>query len=149
MATLTLESSITCLGCKTMQQYPSGFRTGLCFMCFPRSIDNRDAEINLNDVLKMLFTRKSSFLRCEQKIIDFLRRELEENYFKELKKTIPKGYMLNIGKNHYDNYNLETGEVSKTWQGCIMILEPGACDPDYDIPLAIFHLDSNFNIIKS
>ena len=50
MATLTLESSITCLGCKAMQQYPSGFRTGLCFMCFPRSIDNRDAEINLNDV---------------------------------------------------------------------------------------------------
>ena len=130
-----------------MQQYPSGFRTGLCFMCFPRSVDNRDSKINLNDVLKMLFTRKSSFLRCEQKIIDFLRKELEENYFNRLTKSIPKGYMLNIGKNHYDNYNLETGEVVKTWQGCIMILEPGASDPDNDIPLAVFHIDDNFNII--
>jgi hypothetical protein len=147
MATLTLESSITCQGCKAMQQYPSGFRAGLCFMCFPRSIDNRDAKINLNDVLKMFFTIKSSFPRCEQKIIYFLRKELEENYFKGLTKTIPKGYMLNIGKNQYDNYNLETGKVSKSWQGCIMILEPGASDPDNDIPLATFHLDNNFNII--
>ena len=147
MATLILESSITCQGCKAMRQYPSGFRSGLCFMCFPRSVDNRDSKINLNDVIKMLFTRKSSFLRCEQKIIDFLRQELEEKYFKRLTKAIPKGYMLNIGKNHYDNYNLETGEVVKTWQGCIMILEPGAHDPDNDTPMAVFHLDENFNIV--
>ena len=147
MATLKLEPSITCLGCSKMQQYPNGFRTGLCFMCFPRSIDNRYSEINLNDILKMLFTRNGSFLRCDQKIIDFLRKELETNYFKHLSKIIPKGYMLNIGKNHYEDHNLVTGDVRKYFRGCIMILEPGANDPDTDIPLATFHLDENFDII--
>tara|TARA_A100001388_G_scaffold24933_1_gene16137 strand:+ start:482 stop:832 length:351 start_codon:yes stop_codon:yes gene_type:complete len=116
-------------------------------MCFPRSIDNRDCEINFNDILKMLFTRKNSFLRCDQKIIDFLRKELEDNYFKRLSKPIPKGYMLNIGKNHYEDHNLVTGESTKYWRGCIMVLEPGANDPDNDVPLAVFHLDKNFNIV--
>ena len=72
---LKLNSSITCMGCQNIRQYPNGFRSGLCFMCFPRSVDNRDCEINLNDILKMLFTRKNSFLNRDQKIIDFLRKE--------------------------------------------------------------------------
>jgi len=147
MSTLKLNSSINCLGCDVMRQYPNGFRTGLCFMCFPRSIDNRNCEINFNDILKMLFTRKNSFLRCDQKIIDFLRKELEDNYFKRLSKPIPKGYMLNIGKNHYEDHNLVTGESTKYWRGCIMVIEPGANDADNDVPLAVFHLDKNFNIV--
>jgi hypothetical protein len=147
MAILTLNPSINCLGCSGMKQYPNGFRSGLCFMCFPRSIDNRDCKITLNDILKMLFTRKNSFLRCDQKIIDFLRKELEANYFNRLSKIIPKGYMLNIGKNHYEDHNLVTGNVHKYFRGCIMILEPGAHDPDNNIPLATFHLNENFDII--
>ncbi len=147
IATLTLKPSINCLGCNGMRQYPNGFRTGLCFMCFPRSIDNRECKINFKDILQMLFTRKTSFLRCDQKIIDFLRKELEETYFKRLDNEIPKGYMLNIGKNHYEDHNLVTGASKKYWRGCIMILEPGARDPDNDIPLATFHLDENFNIM--
>lgn len=147
MFTLKLNSSITCMGCQNMQQYPSGFRSGLCFMCFPRSVDNRDCEINLNDILKMLFTRKNSFLKCDQKIIDFLRKELETNYFKRLPNSIPKGYQLNIGKNNYEDHNLVTGNVRKYSEGCIMILEPGANDPDNDIPLATFHLNEAFKII--
>tara|TARA_B100000575_G_C22798561_1_gene471574 strand:- start:95 stop:538 length:444 start_codon:yes stop_codon:yes gene_type:complete len=147
MSTLKLNASITCLGCNGMKQYPNGFRTGLCFGCFPRSIDNRDCEINFNDILKMLFTRKNSFLQCDQKIINFLRKELENNYFKHIPESIPKGYMLNIGKNHYEDYNLVTKTSRKYWEGCIMILEPGANDPDNDIPLAVFHVDENFNIV--
>ena len=147
MSTLKLNASITCLGCKGMKQYPNGFRSGLCFMCFPRSIDNRGCEINFNDILKMLFTRKNSFLRCDEKIINFLRKELEDTYFPRLPKAIPKGYMLNIGKNHYEDHNLVTGEVSKYSQGCIMILEPGSNDSDTDVPIAVFHLDENFNIL--
>jgi hypothetical protein len=147
MFTLKLNSSITCLGCQNMRQYPNGFRSGLCFMCFPRSVDNRDCEINLNDILKMLFTRKNSFLKCDQKIIDFLRKELETNYFKRLPNSIPKGYQLNIGKNHYEDHNLVTGNVRKYSEGCIMILEPGANDSDNDIPLATFHLNEAFKII--
>ena len=147
MSTLKLNPSITCLGCDGMRQYPNGFRSGLCFMCFPRSIDNPSAQINFNDILKMLFTRKNSFLRCDQKIINFLRKELEETYFPRLPKAIPKGYMLNIGKNHYEDHNLVTGEVRKYSLGCIMILEPGANDPDNDTPMAVFHLDENFNIV--
>ena len=77
----------------------------------------------------------------------FLRKELEDNYFKRLSKPIPKGYMLNIGKNHYEDHNLVTGESTKYWRGCIMVLEPGANDPDNDVPLAVFHLDKNFNIV--
>jgi hypothetical protein len=146
MATLKLNPSISCLGCDGMKQYPNGFRSGLCFMCFPRSIDNRDCEINFNDILKMLFTRKNSFLRCDQKIINFLKKELEDTYFPRLPKAIPKGYMLNIGKNHYEDHNL-TGKVIKYSLGCIMILEPGANDPDNDTPMAVFHLDENFNIV--
>lgn len=147
MSTLKLNPSITCLGCDGMRQYPNGFRTGLCFMCFPRIIDNPGAEINLNDILKMLFTRKNSFLRCDQKIINFLKKELEETYFPRLPKAIPKGYMLNIGKNHYEDHNLVNGKIRKYSLGCIMILEPGANDPDNDTPMAVFHLDENFNIV--
>lgn len=147
MSTLKLNPSITCLGCDGMRQYPNGFRTGLCFMCFPRIIDNPGAEINLNDILKMLFTRKNSFLRCDQKIINFLKKELEETYFPRLPKAIPKRYMLNIGKNHYEDHNLVNGKIRKYSLGCIMILEPGANDPDNDTPMAVFHLDENFNIV--
>ncbi len=146
MSYLKLEPSITCLGCDGMRQYPNGFRTGLCFMCFPRSIDNRDCKINFNDILKMLFTRKTSFIRCDQRIIDFVRKELENTYFKRLDISIPKGYILNIGKNHYEDHNLVTGDIRKYSKGCIMILEPGANDPDNDIPMAVFHLDENYNI---
>lgn len=147
MEILKLPSSINCLGCANLRQYPNGWNKGLCFMCFPRSIDNRECDININDVLKMLFTIKSAFLRCDIKIINFLKKHLETYYFPKLSKTIPKGYMLNIGKNHYQDHNLVTGEVSKYFEGCIMILEPGANDPDNDVPMAIFHLDRNFNII--
>ena len=147
MSTLKLNPSITCLGCDGLRQYPNGFKSGLCFMCFPRSIDNRECEINLNDILKMLFTRKNSFLKCDQKIINFLRKELEDTYFPSLPKAIPKGYLLNIGKNHYEEHNLETGNLRKYSEGCIMILEPGAHDPDNDIPIVVFHLDEHFNIV--
>ncbi len=147
MSTLKLNPSITCLGCNGMKQYPNGFRTGLCFMCFPRSIDNRDCEINFNDILKMLFTRKNSFLQCDQKIINFLRKELETNYFNRIPESIPKGYMFNIGKDHYEDHNLVTKTSRKYWEGYIMILEPGSNDSDNDIPLAVFHVDENFNIV--
>ena len=95
----------------------------------------------------MLFTRENSFLNCDQKIINFLRKELEDTYFKHLSKIISKGYMLNIGKNHYEDYNITTGEVSKYMRGCIMILESGSNDPDNDIPMYTFHLDKHFNIV--
>ena len=52
MATLTLNPSITCMGCAGLKQYPKGFRSGLCFMCFPRSIDNRDCKITLSSVTR-------------------------------------------------------------------------------------------------
>ena len=147
MATLTLNSAITCLGCQGLKQYPNGFRTGLCFMCFPRSIDNRDCEINFKDVLQMFFTRPASWYRCDQKIIDFVRSELEKNYFKRLPNAIPKGYLLNIGKNHYQDHNVVTGEITKYFHGCIMILAPGSNDPDNDVPLATFHFDRNYDIL--
>ena len=95
----------------------------------------------------MLFTRKHAWYRCDAKIINFLRSELENNYFKSLPNAIPKGYLLNIGKNHYEDRNLETGEVTKYFNGCIMILEPGANDPDNDVPLATFHFDRNYNLL--
>ena len=147
MATLTLGPAITCMGCEGMRQYPNGSRSGLCFMCFPRSIDNHDCKITFKDVIKMLFTRKNAWYRCDQKIINFLRSELENNYFKRLPKAIPKGYQLNIGKNHYEDRDLVTGEVTKYFNGCIMILEPGANDPDNDVPLATFHFDRNYNLL--
>ena len=147
MATLTLGSAITCMGCEGMRQYPNGFRSGLCFMCFPRSIDNPDCKITFKDVLQMIFTRPTTWYRCDHKIINFVRSELENNYFKRLSTAIPKGYMLNVGKNHYEDHNLETGEITKYFHGCIMILAPGSNDPDNDVPLATFHFDRNYNIL--
>ena len=96
METLTLGTSLNCLGCANMKQYPNGWRKGLCLWCFPRMVDDRDCDININDILKMLFTRKGAFLRCDQKIIDFLKNHLETHHFPKLSKTIPRGYMLNI-----------------------------------------------------
>ena len=147
MDIIKLTPSINCLGCANLKRYPNGWTKGLCFMCFPRSIDDRECDINIKDVLKMLFTRKGAFLRCDIKIITFLKKHLETNHFPKLSKTIPSGYMLNIGRNHYEDHNLVTGDVSKYYEGCIMILEPGANDSDNDIPLAVFHLDRNFNIV--
>lgn len=147
MATLTLEPAVTCMGCEGMKQYPNGFRSGLCFMCFPRSIDNRDCKITFKDVLKMIFTRPATWYRCDQKIINFVRSELEKNYFKSLPEAIPSGYMLNVGKNHYEDHNLETGDITRYFHGCIMILAPGSNDPDTDVPLATFHFDRNYNIL--
>lgn len=147
MATLTLNPSITCMGCQGLKQYPNGFRSGLCFMCFPRSIDNRDCKITFKDVLQMIFTRPAAWYRCDRKIINFVRSELEKTYFKRLPEAIPKGYMLNIGKNHYEDHNLVTGKVTKYFNGCIMILAPGSNDPDNDVPLATFHFDRNYNIM--
>jgi hypothetical protein len=147
MEILKLPSSINCLGCVNLRQYPNGWNKGLCFMCFPRVINEPNSDININDVLKMLFTIKSAFLQCDHRIINFLKKNLETYHFPKLSKTIPKGYMLNIGKNHYEDHNLVTGEVRKYYEGCIMILEPRANDPENDVPIAIFHLDRNFNII--
>jgi len=147
MATLTLGPAITCMGCKGMKQYPNGFRSGLCFMCFPRSIDNQDCKITFKDVLQMIFTQPAAWYRCDDKIITFIRSELEKNYFKRLAKDIPKGYMLNVGKNHYEDRNLVTGKVTKYFNGCIMILAPGSNDPDNDVPLATFHFDRNYDIM--
>ena len=115
---------------------------------FSQNGDDRECDININDILKMLFTRKGAFLRCDQTLIDFLKNHLETHHFPKLSKTIPRGYMLNIGKNHYNDYNAETGEmIGKHWEGCIMIFDPGANDPDNDIPIEVFHLDNNFNIV--
>ena len=147
MATLTLGPAITCMGCEGMKQYPNGFRSGLCFMCFPRSIDNRDCKITFKDVLQMIFTRPAAWYRCDQKIITFIRSELEKNNFKRLAKDIPKGYMLNVGKNNYEDRNLVTGKVTKYFNGCIMILAPGSNDPDNDVPLATFHFDRNYDVM--
>tara|TARA_E500000331_G_scaffold46844_1_gene39472 strand:- start:275 stop:718 length:444 start_codon:yes stop_codon:yes gene_type:complete len=147
MATLTLEPAVTCMGCEGMKQYPNGFRSGLCFMCFPRSIENHDCKITFKDVLKMIFTRPATWYRCDQKIINFVRSELEKNYFKSLPEAIPSGYMLNVGKNHYEDHNLETGDITRYFHGCIMILAPGSNDPDTDVPLATFHFDRNYNIL--
>ena len=147
MATLTLNSAITCLGCQVLKQYPNGFRKGLCFMCFPRSIDNRDCEINFKDVLQMFFTRPAAWYRCHDKIINFVRSELEKNYFKRLPDAIPKGYLLNIGKNHYEDFDAVTGEITKYFHGCIMILAPDSNDPDNDVPLATCHFDRNYDIL--
>ena len=143
---LNHEHTVTCLGCKGMTQYPNGFRKGLCFFCFPKSIDDREADIEITDIIKMLFTR-NTFLKCDDQIINFLKSELETNHFPKLSRTIPKGYQLNIGKHHYDNFNANTGKlISKTWKGVIMILEPWACDPDTDVPIATFNIDDDFNI---
>tara|TARA_B100001027_G_scaffold57548_1_gene38866 strand:- start:985 stop:1428 length:444 start_codon:yes stop_codon:yes gene_type:complete len=147
MEILKLPSSINCLGCANLRRFPNGWNKGLCFMCFPRVIDKPNSDININDVLKMLFTRKGSFLRCDIRIINFLKKHMEVNHFPKLSKPIPKGYMINIGKNHYEDHNLVTGEVSKYYEGCIMIIEPSANDPDNDVPLAVLHLDRNFNIV--
>tara|TARA_Y100000590_G_scaffold179768_1_gene204922 strand:- start:17037 stop:17483 length:447 start_codon:yes stop_codon:yes gene_type:complete len=145
--TLQLGTASTCLGCKQITQYPNGFRKGVCGLCFPRSLDDKTCDITLNDIVKMLFTREGSFLRCDQRIINYLRKALEIYNFPKLSKSIPKGYQLNIENEKYSDYNSAGELIGETWDARIMILEPNACDPINDIPIATFNVDRNFNIL--
>ncbi len=145
MDTLTLYKSLNCLGCANLQRYPQGWNKGLCFMCFPRAIDEPTSDININDVLKMLFTRKGTFLRCHDRIINFLKNHLEKHHFPKLSKTIPKRYQLNIENEKYSDYNSSGELIGESWNAIIMILEPGANNPD--IPIATFNVGRDFNIV--
>ena len=147
METLKLYKSLNCLGCANLQRLPYGWNKGLCFMCFPRSIDEPNSDININDVLKMLFTRKGTFLRCHDRIINFLKSHLEKYHFPKLSKTIPKGYQLNIENEKYSDYNSSGQLISESWNAIIMILEPHARDPMNDIPIATFNVGRDFNIL--
>ena len=142
---LNHKHTVTCLGCKGMKQYPNGFRKGLCFFCFPKSIDDREADIEITDIIKMLFTR-NTFLKCDDQIINFLKSELETNHFPKLPSTIPKGYQLNIENEKYSDYNSAGELIGGTWDARIMIFEPNARNPGTDIPIATFNVDRNFNI---
>jgi hypothetical protein len=142
---LNHKHTVTCLGCKGMKQYPNGFRKGLCFFCFPKSIDDREADIEITDIIKMLFTR-NTFLKCDNQIINFLKSELETNHFPKLTRTIPKGYQLNIENEKYSDYNSAGELIGGTWGARIMIFEPNARNPGTDIPIATFNVDRNFNI---
>ena len=147
METLKLYKSLNCLGCANLDRLPNGWNKGLCFMCFPRSIDEPNSDININDVLKMLFTRKGTFLRCHDRIINFLKNHLEKHHFPKLSKIIPKGYQLNIENEKYSDYNSSGKLIGESWNAIIMILEPHARDPMNDIPIATFNVGRDFNIL--
>ena len=116
-------------------------------MCFPRAIEEPNSDININDVLKMLFTRRGTFLRCHDRIINFLKSHLEKHHFPKLSKTIPKGYQLNIENEKYSNYNTSGELISESWNAIIMILAPHASDSINDIPIATFNVSRDFNIL--